>query len=140
MGGALAGRPTGTAIRGHCSDWHLILPVFWPVLSAVFEPIDFPNTPVRPLALSEVIFGFGNRGFAQDGKAGAQSRAVYGPPGHGHTAFVSETWGHHWAGADAQRGVGAPSHPPPLLCCTLRARGLGGGVSGLWRWEIRAGA
>lgn len=59
-------------------------------------------------------------------------RQPNGPLEHGHTAFVSETWGCHWAGADAQCGVWAPTLASPLLCCILGAGGLGG-------WEIRPG-
>lgn len=51
--------------------------------------------PVKPLVPFEVVFGFGNGGFAQDPGAGAQSRsrAAYQGPQAGYRGFVPETWG-----------------------------------------------
>lgn len=51
--------------------------------------------PVKPLVPFEVVFGFGNGGFAQEPGAGAQSRsrAAYQGPQAGYRGFVPETWG-----------------------------------------------
>ena len=137
MGRGQAG-PTAfldTVTSGSSSHLSLLGP--WSVHSPSLEPIDSPNTPVRPLTLSQVLrLCSGSGSWIITGSLSIAPPAPPPTPCWSLRPGDAVRWGHN-----AECGAGAPSHHLHSCLCSLgtglEASGVGSAPLG---WEVRAGA